>query len=335
MAVSAVSAAIRARAALTGVSWLTLMVIAGCNKATEHRRTTARAPDSPAVRTDVLDPDTRPRMLFEVFGDRSDPRMVPVAVLDGHVIRRFDLSPGDWLLFDRRYDRVGAQYTLYQDGDSVGTATVTRGMWQYARRPLVTLPHCRHLMPLAAVAVDQHVPDGITTELLAANTSLRTAPHPSDLQSLVAIGVARRLATGVAKAAHIPLARLDSLDFHAVAVRTGATSEPTLIGSFVDPASGGATTPGTTTTYVFVIADKTGVGYAPTYQLIVNGPPVGAVYQRYIDHLDLDGDGVDDIVLETWTYGGDSYITVMKWVNGRWKETFRGARSWCLDPSKS
>ncbi len=334
MALGTISAATRARAALTGGMLVTLTALAGCDKASALERIW-RPRDSraaPARAAAVLDSSPPPHLLFEVFGDRSDPRMVPVAVLDGKAVRNIDLSPIDWARFDRRFDRPGTAYTLYQDGRSVGSATVTHGMWDNPDKPLYQLPNCHHALPLATVRIDSTAPEGLAAEFLASNVSLSsaTATAPVNLTTPIAIDVARRLALQVGREAKIPRARLDSLDFHAAAIHTGTTAEPTLIASFVDPA---AVSPahGAKTTYVFVIADKTGFGYRPTYRLTVNGPSVGATYRRYIDHVDLDGDGIDELVLETWTYGGDAYITVMQWDRGSWHEVFRGARNWCLD----
>jgi hypothetical protein len=334
MAARAARAAIRASQIL-GALLVTLTAAAGCNKAKALTHDATHAPPATkpdvALRLKILDSATAPRMLFEVFGDRSDPRMVPIALIDGNVLRALDLSPADWLRFDRRYNRPGSTYTLYQDGHAVGTAAVKRGMWQNPTRPLVTLPHCRHLLPLSAVMIDPHAPLGITAEFLASNVPLSASGSGTDLAAPVAVDVARRLAEQAGKSAQIPRSRLDSLDFHASAVHTGATTSPTIIASFIDPAASGNADGGGTSTYVFVIADQTAIGYAPTYQLAVNGPVAGATFRRYIDHLDLDGGGVDNIILETWTYGGSSYLTVLKWGHGRWNEVFRGNSSWCLD----
>lgn len=334
----AVSAAIRTPLALTGAVWLTLTATTGCDKAKAlaHSSSGSRPAGVHAtLRAAILDSVPAPRILFEVFGERSDPRMLPIAVLDGHGVRNINLSPVDWIRFDRRYNQVGASYSLFQDGHTVGTATVTHRMWENPTKPLVTLPNCRHLMPLAAVSIDKNAPQGITAEFLASNAPLSASPAGSELSTLVAVDVARRLALEVGKTAHISQKRLDSLDFHATAIHTGATSAPTIIASFLDPAAGGYASHATTTTYVFVIADQTAIGYAPTYQLTVNGPALGATYRRFIDHLDLNGNGVNELILETWTYGDGSNLTVMKWDHGHWNEVFNGSRSWCLDGTSS
>jgi hypothetical protein len=334
----AVSAAIRTPLALTGAVWVTLTAATGCDKAKAlaHNGGGSRPVGvHAALRAAILDSVPPPRILFEVFGERSDPRMLPIAVIDGHGVRNIDLSPLDWLRFDRRYNQTGTSYSLFQDGHAVGTATVMHRMWENPTKPLVTLPNCKHIMPLAAVSIDKNAPQGITAEFLASNAPLSASRAGTELAPPVAVDVARRLAQEVGKNAHIPIKRLDSLDFHATAIHTGATSAPTIIASFLDPAAGGFASHATTTTYVFVIADETAIGYAPTYQLTVNGPALGATYRRFIDHLDLTGDGVDELILETWTYGDGSNLTVMKWDHSHWTEIFNGSRSWCLDPTSS
>ena len=57
-----------------------------------------------------------------------------------------------------------------------------------------------------------------------------------------------------------------------------------------------------------------------------------ATYRRFVDHLDLDGDGVDEVVLEGWQYGGDTYPMILRYKDGLWREVLRGASSWCIDP---
>jgi hypothetical protein len=57
-------------------------------------------------------------------------------------------------------------------------------------------------------------------------------------------------------------------------------------------------------------------------------------YRRLIDHLDLTGDGVDEIVLEGWHTGSDSFLVFLHYHDGHWREIARGATSWCGDPPK-
>ncbi len=323
--------------ALTGV---TLTAGTGCDKAKALARASVVDPDqvagTAATAAAPLDLAKKPNILFEIFGERDEPRMVPLAVLDGKQLHNIELISNGWHQFDRLYNRPGTTYTVYHDGQAAGTVTVKQGMWTHPDAPLYTLPNCQNLVPLSSVALDGKMAAGITVELLASNATLTSARAGVMMPTAMTARLARQIGTKVATSAGVPAPRLDSLDFRALAINTGATSEPTLVASFIDPNAEEAAVAGDPTSYTFVIADK-GSGsaeYTPTFTYIVNGSATRAEFRRYVDHLDIDGDGVDEIVLEAWKYGGDSYPVVLKYAGGRWHEIFRGAPNWCLDPKR-
>jgi hypothetical protein len=274
-----------------------------------------------------------PNILFEVFGEREDPRMIPLAVVDHGKLRHIRLSADHWKQFDKMYDHSGTVYTIYQDGGVAGTATVKQGMWEKRSMPLYSLPNCQLLLPLSAVTLDSHVKAGITVEFLATGSPLPSAanPKPEALTRNDAVKTAREVAIKVGTDAGIARTLLDSLDYHGLAVNTGATSEPTLIASFIDPNSDDAGPKGTGTAFVFTVADKTGSEYVPSFSKVVNGKSSHGDFRRYVDHLDIDGDGIDELILEGWRPGGDSYPIILKFVGGRWQEIYRGTPDWCLD----
>jgi hypothetical protein len=299
------------------------IVVAGCGSKGEA---------SPASK-DETRLGTHPDILFEVFGEREDPRMIPLAVIDHGKLRHIVLSPDHWRQFDEIYNRSGTAYTLYQDGGVAGIATVKQGMWEKRNAPLYSLPNCQHLVPLAAVQLDSKVNAAITVEYLATATPFPSAanPKPEALTRDDAVKTARDVALKVGTDAGISRALLDSLDYHGLAVNTGATSEPTLIASFIDPNADETGPHGSGTAFVFTVADKTGAEYTPTFSKTVNGRSSHQDFRRYVDHIDIDGDGVDELVLEGWRPGGGSYPVILKYVGGRWQEIYRGTDNWCLD----
>jgi hypothetical protein len=309
---------------------LCVMVIAalGCDK---HA---SESDSGGASQSAVLDLSKRPNVLFEIFGEREDPRMIPIGTVEGGHLRGIVLDAPGWKSFDRIYTRSGANYTLYQDGQVAGTATVKQGMWEKPGMPLYSLPNCHLLTPLSAVALDSKVKAGITVEFLASGTPLpgaTQAQKPEPLTREDALTKARDIAMKVGTGAGIPKTRLDSLDYHGLAINTGATAQPTLIASFIDPNAEEAAAHGDETSYVFVIADWDGTDYSPSFVKTVDGSAAHAEYRRYVDHLDIDGDGVDEVVIEGWRYGGDSFPIVLKYKSGHWLEIFHGASDWCLD----
>lgn len=307
----------------TGSSTADAAVVAG-----EGARTLGEAPAG-----DTTDLSRRPHILYQVFGERDDPRLLPVAALADGQIRPLVLSAEGWQRFDSLYHQPGAQYTIYQDGHEAGWARVTRPMWNDRGEPLYSLPRCRSLTPLAAALVKAPPPVGYLVEHLATDAPLGTSGRPVRARRVSgdgSVGAARRVAASVAEASGMGPDILSDLDFRTVAVVTGATEAPTLVASFIDPTAGTASGNGNAT-HLFVLADRVDGRYMPTYTRIVRSTSVRTDYRRYVDHLDLTGDGVDELILEGWSSGHESYMLVLQYVNGRWTEAFQGRPSWCLD----
>jgi len=274
----------------------------------------------------------RPEVLFQLFGDRSDPRMLPVLYFDGPSLKQLELPAAEWRVFDSLYTRPGNKYTLYADGAPAGIVRVRQGMWETGE-PLYTLPGCQSLLPHAAVTVAGGARDA-QGEYFATSRTIAPPIATDPMAPAEVAREARRGAQVVGASASLSTAKLGSLDFRAVALSTGATSSQTIIGTFIDPGGGpgmGDREGNGNTAHVFAILDRIGTEYVPTFRLSVNGPQRTAEFRRYVDHLDLTGDGVSEIVLEGWQFGADSYLIILGFADGAWTEKFRGRSSWCLD----
>ena len=306
-----------------------LIVASGCDKAMLGGRRDVDAAEPPE--SERFNLAQKPDVLFQVFGERDDPRMIPVAALVNGKLGPINLGAQGWRAFDSLYTRSGGTATVYHDGRAAGTATVRQGMWERANAPLYSLPGCRLLKPLAAVTLSGAPTDGYTVEYLASTATLRSREGSVAMPKDVAARTARALGHAVGKPAGLDAATLDSLDFYATAIATGATAEPTLIASFIDPGAQGDSTSGASAAHLFVISDRQGGDYVPSYRHVVNGSAGQAMYRRYVDHLDIDGDGTDEIFLEGWQYGGGTQILVLSFRDGQWTEVFRTTGSWCLD----
>lgn len=318
----------------------------GCNEASGTAEAATVASDSvsadsiagtsvaPARPTgDTTDLSGRPHILYQVFGERDDPRLLPVATLAQGRIQPIVLSADGWQQFDSLYHQPGAQYTIYQDGHPAGWARVTRPMWNDRGEALYSLPRCRSLTPLAAALVKAPPPVGYLVEHLATDAPLARAvsrPRARLVSSDNAVSEARRVAGSVAEASGMGPGALGQLDFRSVSVSSGATDSPTLVASFIDPTAGMDDSRGHAR-HLFVLADRVDGRYVPTYTRIVRSSGTRTDYRRYVDHLDLTGDGVDELILEGWSSGHESYLLVLQYRNGRWVEAFQGRPSWCLD----
>ena len=308
----------------------TVMVLASCDKAktlgSSERSAEAAVPPSP-----TLDLSERPDILFQVFGERDDPRMIPIAAIQHGAIKPIELTEDGWRTFDSLYTRSGANYTLYRDGQKAGTVQVRQGMWEKPDEPLYTLPNCNRLTPLASVGVQSPGDIGFTLELMAGSASLgRTSAGASSVSEAIN-ATGRVIANKAATESGVEQARLEALNFRALAIPTGSGAQPTIMATYINEQADADAGTGTVV-HVFVLGDANAQGvYSTSFAHVANAPASRAEYRRYVDHLDVTGDGVDEIVLEGWKSGGDTYLMILGFRDGQWTEVFRGRPSWCLD----
>jgi hypothetical protein len=258
--------------------------------------------------------------------------MIPVAAIAHGRVRPIVLDQAGWRQLDSLYFSRGATYALYQDGSVRGTAMVLRGMWNSGNEPAYRISGCTTTLPMAEVRLDTRRPQGLAVELLASTAQLGWR-HPAQPVSMPRIlTVVQLLAAKAGAKAHLSPGALDSLDFHAVAVPTGAGSAPTLVTSWLDSTASSAESPSATTRHLFMVADQDPSGaWVATFVHRVAGRLRDAEFRRYVDHLDLTGDGVDELIVEGWRYGGDTWLEVLGYDQGRWREVFRSQTNWCLD----
>ena len=268
----------------------------------------------------------KPTVLFLLFGDRADPRLLPVATVGHGRITAITLDADGWRKFDQLYFKPGAQIAIYHDGASIGNAVVQRGMWG-GSAPLYKLPGCRALRPLAAAKLDSAPAGAVSLELVGTSdpvppAAARAAVTAADLDS------ARSFAVRVAQRAGLTTSAQDELDLTVGALHTGVSGQPTLMATFMEKGSGSGLHP----RHLFALGDSSATGVGTSF---LHAPRDSAPeFRRLIDHVDLTGDGVDEIVLEGWKNGADSYLIIMSYLNGGWHELARGANNWCADPPR-
>ena len=314
-----------------------LMVAAGCDKAKEFVRAGEETGPPQLTPGEELDLARKPDVLFQVFGESSDPRMVPIAAIVGGKIKPIRLSASGWRKFDALYQRPGKSYSLYQGGVASGSVDVKRGMWSADGDALYALPGCAALTPMSSVKVNGRPASDFTLEFLASSASVEPKPHFGTIMSQDSVDrIARAVAHDVATSVGIRDAKLDSLSFRALALYTGASAAPTIFASYIDDAADHPASVATRTTHLVVIADKDSTGtYHATFSHRINGPLAAAAFRRYFDHLDIDGNGIDEIILQGWQFSGDTFLSVLAWREGKWQEIYRTRPNWCLDERKA
>ena len=310
-----------------------LAVVAACDKAKEMAGGGARtaAADSPALPPTNL--AGRPDVLFQTFGEREDARILPIAVIVNGRIEPITLDDFGWQLLDSLYMRTGNTLTLYRNGRQAGTVTVRQGMWE-REDPLYSLPGCQSLVPQASVSVQSTQDLGYTVELMASTKLIgrSAADEPPDPE--LADREGRRLLGIAAADANIDAAALAALQIRTTAIHLDASGRPAILATALDK-EGDADAGRARVAHLFVVGEADAAGsYRITFAHAANGPASSAEYRRYIDHLDLTGDGVDEIILEGWKTQGDTYLAILGRNDGVWTEVFRGRSSWCLDSRK-
>lgn len=300
-----------------------LALAAGCDK--PKQETGDDKPPPPSF--DVV---TKPTLVFQAFGTSDSTRLVPIAaVIDGSV-KPIDLPYGDWRRLDSAYFQPGTEYPVYRDGQQAGTVVVTRRMWEPDSEPLYELPGCREARPMASVTLKTRVPLDPAFEFLslsvAGGSAPTAAPAPRDLDAAV-----RAIALLALRTEGLDTADIDTASFSARAINMAGGSRATLVANQVD-ANAGDTGPGAGhTTHFLVLGDDTdGKGYQVTYKHLESGEARLVEFQRLLDHLDLTGDGTDEIFVESWRYGSTNDLLVLTRANGRWHETLRVPQKWCL-----
>jgi hypothetical protein len=303
--------------AIFGVAALAsiLSVTAGCDKKVE----TADVEHETSLAN-------KPNVVFLLFGDRNDPRLLPVATSVEGQVTPVSLDARGWRDFDHLYFRPGTPLSIYRDGKPDGEALIRRGMWNDSG-PLYKLPRCHALKPLAAVAPRRSESQDVMLERIATSEPL-AAPGIRAPVTRSALDSARAVAYRVAQHEGLTRQARAELDLAVSAIATGATNSPTLVASFMERGGGIHGHP----RHLFVLADLTGSGYAPTF--VHSADDSLPEYRRLIDHADVSGDGVDELLLEGWANGGQSYLLFLRFVDGKWVEMARGETSWCADPRK-
>lgn len=291
----------------------------GCDKRAASKDTSAPAPR----RTNL---SGKPTALFLIFGDKGDPRVLPVATLAGGKVVPIQLDAAGWRVFDGMYFREGTRLPVYRDGHTTSDAVVRRGMWE-GKDALYKLPGCQALRPLAAATVQgaESAQMPVMLELLGTSAPLAVAPKRADVMPADADS-ARALADRGAQHAGLTKAQRGELDLNVKAIATGATARPTLLVSWMERNGGAGGKP----RHIFLLGDAGATGsYSTSYSYVATDS--SPEFRRLLDHVDLTGDGVDEVVLEGWRNAGDSFLVVLGYQNGKWRELARSGTSWCAD----
>lgn len=300
-----------------------LLLAAACDKQAETPRV-----ESSTAATDL---SGSPNILFSVFGPRDTPKLAPIALITADGLQPLSLDEPGWRELDSTYFVAGKSLTLYRNGADIGPIEVVRGMWPADSEPLYDVPGCRTVVPQALGRFRDGNTLEETVELVASSQPLAqkqdTRPFPANPEAQ-----GQTLASAVAAAASIGPEDLNGLDFHARWLRTGVgTNGRTLLTSYIDP-NAGDLGPGAGNTAVLVLLAEDSAGtFQTSYQHAKSGESRTVEFRRLLNHLDLDGDGKSELVMEAWKYAEIPTLVVLKHNGVRWIENYRMSLEWCTD----
>jgi hypothetical protein len=283
------------------------------------------------IGTPALDLAAKPQILFQVFGERDSPHMMPVAAVVNGAIRPIGLNLAGWKSLDAQFMAPGTTYPFYAEGGNPGELTVQHDT-SYA------LPGCSRVKPMSVVQLSFKQPRSDPTVEFLASSGPVAPPRPAPaklMSSADMVKLARAIGHEAGKRAHLSAAELDSVDFNARMIQTGASAAPTLVISFIDPNAGEAKSGGGWTGHVFALADSGANGYEASYVHVVKGDAKTIEFQRLVNHVDFNADGADEIILEAWRYAADNDLVVLGFKDGKWTEQMRVQQNWCLDVPKA
>lgn len=281
--------------------------------------------------TAATDLSGSPTILFSVFGPRDTPKLAPIALVTADGLKPLELDDAGWKELDSAYFAASKTLTLYRNGADAGPIEIVRGMWSGEGEPLYEINGCRSVVPqaLGRFRADNRFEE--TVELLASSVPLPqkqdTRPFPANPEAQ-----GQSLASAVAAASQIGPEDLNGLDFHARWLRTGVGANGrTLLTSYIDP-NAGDLGPGAGNTAVLVLLAEDSAGtFNTSYQHAKSGESRTVEFRRLLNHLDLDGDGKSELVMEAWKYAEIPSLIVLKHDGTRWNETYRMSLEWCTD----
>jgi len=285
-------------------------------------------PDVPAVPLTAITPTST--ILFSVFGSKEEPRLVPLAIADGGRLSGITLDATGWRLLDSLFLSKGKKLPIYRNGAESGTVEIVKPMWS-DEGELYSLPGCTMLLPQAQGRIAAKGFVEASVEYLASTTPL-TQPKTERRVPRDAETRGRSMANTVAAAKEVGAEELANLEFVARWLPTGAGPNGlTLMGSFVDPSGGDAGPGAGHSVNLVALAEDSAGTMLPSYTHVSQGEVRDVEFQRLVNHADLDGDGVDELLVEASKYAATPEWVVLKYAAGRWRAVFRVSQDWCLD----
>ena len=308
--------------ALRVLPWGLALLGASCDATARVKNALKPDEGNPAWRGDSALLATHPDVLFRVTRDRDGSRVVPLATMGPRGFRLLSLSDRAWRAFDLDYLFSGKSLTPYRDGRSLTPVTSIRGMWEGA--PLDTIDGCTILLP-AAVAP---IPDGVEFFTSGTRPPLKPVRPLSAGELEAAINMVPTL---IAPSAGIAMSMLPRYRRDVYVAETGTGSRPSIVVVYDDPevVADSVLLMGARPRQLVVVLDQGVYGYRPTFTYATLGSRRSPPRFRYLDHIDMDGDGKSELFFGLGVRRAPLFTIVLRFEAEAWREVLRNKRQRC------
>jgi hypothetical protein len=267
---------------------------------------------------------SKPEVLFRVLQTKNGAEVVPIATVGKGGFRELQFYNRGWRAFDLEYLHSGHTLTQYREGRSLGTVTTKRGMWLDGGEPFDSVPGCQNILPSATVTLAEKV------QLVTSGTRTSLKPATSIGEGEVQEALSR-IPTLVAPLKGIPGAMLSKYSRVIHQMNNGSGGRPTLIVTYDDPEVVADTLIRDLSRprQLIVFLDYGVYGYKTTYVYSTLGNKTSPPRLRYLDYLDLDDDGVPEVLFGISIAQFPLYTVVLHRQVDEWKELGRYNHSRC------
>jgi len=268
---------------------------------------------------------SKPEVLFRVLQTKNGAEVVPLATIGKGGFRELHMYNRGWRAFDLDYLHSGHTLTQYRDGRSLGSIPTKRGMWLDGGEPFDSIPGCQILLPSATVGLAEKV------QLVTSGTRppLKPAASVSEREIQEALS---RIPTLVAPLKGIPGAMLPKYSRVIHQINNGSGGRPTIIITYDDPeiVPDSLIRDLSRPRQLIVFLDYGVYGYKTTYVYSTLGNRTSPPRLRYLDYLDLDDDGVPEVLFGISIAQYPLYTVVLHRQVDEWKELARYNHSRCF-----
>lgn len=314
----------RARITLLATCAGAMLLGTACEDGGALQRMLKKEPTLTRWEGDSLLLETKPELLFRIVPDGGGAFVTPVAMLGAQGVRSLRLGRRGWRRVDAEYLQAGNRFTPYEHGEAGEPVRMFRGMWQPGATPIDSLS-CNVVVPMGRAFSTGNT----TGEMLPPFGTSGNRPPLKHAMSMSGAELQRALenvGTLIAPSAGIPPGALSRYERRIHQIPAGVNGSPSVLVEYNDPEP----LPDTVATFgerprqLIIVLNKGRFGFRQAFKFSTVGTPGTPPRLRYMDHLDVDDDGVPEILLGLLDQELSPLFTmVLRFENDTWHEVYR------------